>query len=255
MEQVGLAATSEVTLWSLFMQAGFVVKFVMLGLIGASIWTWAIVADKWISFNKFRRQLDQFEQVFWSGQSLEDSYQNMGHRPDHPMSTLFVAAMREWRRSAEIGSRAIHGLQERIDRVMTVSIAREAARLERGLLFLATVGATAPFIGLFGTVWGIMNSFQAIAASKNTSLAIAAPGIAEALFATALGLVAAIVFSAYHLGVSAEGLAERGGVDAHIGNRVHRNDFLSREVVDVDLVGQPELLDQMENIADVALLA
>ena len=248
-------AETDFSLISLFLRADIVVKAVMIGLFAASIWSWAIIFEKWGRLRTVNRKAERFEQVFWSGQSLEDSYQNMGHRPDHPMSTLFVAAMREWRRSAEIGSRAIHGLQERIDRVMTVSIAREAARLERGLLFLATVGATAPFIGLFGTVWGIMNSFQAIAASKNTSLAIVAPGIAEALFATALGLVAAIVFSAYHLGVSAEGLAERGGVDAHIGNRVHRNDFLSREVVDVDLVGQPELLDQMENIADVALLA
>jgi len=185
-------AHTDFSLFSLFLRADIVVKAVIVGLFAASIWSWAIIYDKWRRFRIVGRKAEKFEQVFWSGQSLEDIYQNMGHRPDHPMSTLFVAAMREWRRSAEIGTRAVHGLQERIDRVMTVSIARETARLERGLLFLATVGATAPFVGLFGTVWGIMNSFQAIAASRDTNLVVVAPGIAEALFATALGLLAAI---------------------------------------------------------------
>ena len=185
-------AQTDFSLWGLFLRADPVVKSVMVGLFAASIWTWAIIFEKWNRFRSVNRKAERFEQVFWSGQSLEDIYQNMGHRPDHPMSVLFVAAMREWRRSAEIGVRAVHGLQERIDRVMTVSIARESARLERGLLFLATVGATAPFIGLFGTVWGIMNAFQAIAVTRDTNLAVVAPGIAEALFATALGLLAAI---------------------------------------------------------------
>ncbi len=185
-------AQTDFSLLSLFLRADIVVKAVMVGLFAASIWSWAIIFEKWGRFRTVNRKAEKFEQVFWSGQSLEDIYQNMGHRPDHPMSTLFVAAMREWRRSAEIGTKAIYGLQERIDRVMTVSIARESARLERGLLFLATVGATAPFVGLFGTVWGIMNSFQAIAATRDTNLAVVAPGIAEALFATGLGLLAAI---------------------------------------------------------------
>lgn len=185
-------AQTDYSLWGLFLRADPVVKAVMLGLFAASIWTWAIIFEKWVRFRAVNRKADRFERVFWSGQSLDDIYQNLGHRPDHPMSVLFVAAMREWRRSAEIGTRAVHGLQERIDRVMAVTIARELARLERGLLFLATVGATAPFIGLFGTVWGIMNSFQAIAVSRDTNLAVVAPGIAEALFATALGLLAAI---------------------------------------------------------------
>ncbi|AKH99169.1 TolQ protein [Hoeflea sp. IMCC20628] len=192
MEQVGLAATSEVTLWSLFMQAGFVVKFVMLGLIGASVWTWAIVADKWISFGKFRRQLDQFEQVFWSGQSLEELYRTLSDRKSAGMSAIFVSAMREWKKSFERGAKSPIGLQMRIDKAMDVTLAREADALESKLGSLATIGSAAPFIGLFGTVVGIMTSFQAIAGSKSTNLAVVAPGIAEALLATAIGLLAAI---------------------------------------------------------------
>lgn len=192
MEQVGLAATSEVTLWSLFMQAGFVVKIVMLGLIGASIWTWAIVADKWISFGKFRRQLDQFEQVFWSGQSLEELYRTLSDRKSSGMSAIFVSAMREWKKSFERGAKSPIGLQMRIDKAMDVTLAREADALEARLGSLATIGSAAPFIGLFGTVVGIMTSFQAIAGSKSTNLAVVAPGIAEALLATAIGLLAAI---------------------------------------------------------------
>ncbi|KJS08806.1 MAG: biopolymer transporter ExbB [Hoeflea sp. BRH_c9] len=192
MEQVGLAATSEVTLWSLFMQAGFVVKFVMLGLVGASIWTWAIVADKWISFGKFRRQLDQFEQVFWSGQSLEELYRTLSDRKSSGMSAIFVSAMREWKKSFERGAKSPIGLQMRIDKAMDVTLAREADALESKLGSLATIGSAAPFIGLFGTVVGIMTSFQAIAGSKSTNLAVVAPGIAEALLATAIGLLAAI---------------------------------------------------------------
>jgi len=192
MEQVGLAATSDVTLWSLFMQAGFVVKIVMLGLIGASVWTWAIVADKWISFGKFRRQLDQFEQVFWSGQSLEELYRTLSDRKSSGMSAIFVSAMREWKKSFERGAKSPIGLQMRIDKAMDVSLAREADGLEARLNSLATIGSAAPFIGLFGTVVGIMTSFQAIAGSKSTNLAVVAPGIAEALLATAIGLLAAI---------------------------------------------------------------
>ena len=192
MEQVGLAATSDVTLWSLFMQAGFVVKIVMLGLVGASIWTWAIVADKWISFGKFRRQLDQFEQVFWSGQSLEELYRTLADRKSSGMSAIFVSAMREWKKSFERGAKSPIGLQMRIDKAMDVTLAREAEALESRLGSLASIGSAAPFIGLFGTVVGIMTSFQAIAGSKSTNLAVVAPGIAEALLATAIGLLAAI---------------------------------------------------------------
>lgn len=192
MEQVGLAATSDVTLWSLFMQAGFVVKIVMLGLVGASIWTWAIVADKWISFGKFSRQLDQFEQVFWSGQSLEELYRTLSDKKSSGMSAIFVSAMREWKKSFERGAKSPIGLQMRIDKAMDVALAREAEALESRLGSLASIGSAAPFIGLFGTVVGIMTSFQAIAGSKSTNLAVVAPGIAEALLATAIGLLAAI---------------------------------------------------------------
>ncbi len=183
---------ADVSLWALFIQAHIVVKAVMIGLMIASVWVWAIVVDKTILYTRTRRQIDRFEQIFWSGQNLEELYQSLSSRPTHSIAALFVAAMREWKRTHEGGARTLAGLTERIEKVMDVTIAREVERLERRLLVLATVGSAGPFIGLFGTVWGIMTSFQSIAASKNTSLAVVAPGIAEALFATALGLVAAI---------------------------------------------------------------
>ena len=192
MEHVGLEAAGSVTLWGLFMQAGFVVKLVMLGLIAASIWTWAIVVDKTMNYGKARRQLDSFEQVFWSGQSLEELYRTLSDRQTSGMSAIFVAAMREWKKSFERGARSPIGLQMRIDRAMDVTLSRESETLEARLGSLATIGSAAPFVGLFGTVVGIMTSFQAIAGSKQTSLAVVAPGIAEALLATAIGLVAAI---------------------------------------------------------------
>jgi biopolymer transport protein TolQ len=185
-------SSADLSLWGLFFQAHFVVKVVMLGLIAASIWCWAIVIDKTLLFSRSRSHMDRFEKVFWSGQSLEELYRTLANGRNTSMAALFVAAMREWKRSFEGGARSLAGLQQRIDKVLDVSIAREVERLERRLLVLATVGSAGPFIGLFGTVWGIMTSFQSIAASKNTSLAVVAPGIAEALFATAIGLLAAI---------------------------------------------------------------
>lgn len=182
----------DLSLWGLFWQASIIVKFVMMGLLIASVWVWAIIVDKTLLYNRTRRQMDKFEQVFWSGQSLEELYKSLSQRPTQAMASLFVAAMREWKRSFEGQARSFAGLHTRIEKVMDVTIARETERLERGLLVLATVGSAAPFVGLFGTVWGIMTSFQSIAASKNTNLAVVAPGIAEALFATAIGLVAAI---------------------------------------------------------------
>ena len=184
--------SSDLSIWGLFWSAHPIVKIVMVGLLVASIWVWAIVIDKTFLYTRTKRAMDRFEQTFWSGQSLEELYRTQSARPAHSMAALFVAAMREWKRSFEGTSRAIGGLQMRIEKVMDVTIAREIERLERRLLVLATVGSAGPFIGLFGTVWGIMTSFQSIAASKNTSLAVVAPGIAEALFATAIGLVAAI---------------------------------------------------------------
>lgn len=192
MEQVGLAATSDVTLWSLFLQASIVVKLVMIGLLMASVWTWAIVADKFVNYARMRRKLDQFEEVFWSGQSLEDLFRNLSAKPAAGMGAIFVAAMTEWKKSFERGARSPIGLQMRIDKAMDVSLAREAEGLEARLGSLATIGSAAPFVGLFGTVVGIMTSFQAIAGSKSTNLAVVAPGIAEALLATAIGLLAAI---------------------------------------------------------------
>jgi biopolymer transport protein TolQ len=186
------APLAEVTVLGMFMQASLLVKLVMLMLLGASIWSWAIIVNKTIMYTRFQRAMDKFEQVFWSGTSLEELYTTLSSRPAQGMASLFVAAMREWKRSVQNVGSSFMGLQARIDKVLDVSIAREVERLESNLLFLATVASAGPFVGLFGTVWGIMTSFRSIAASKNTSLAVVAPGIAEALLATALGLFAAI---------------------------------------------------------------
>ncbi len=187
-----MAGGGDISLVTLFLQAHIVVKIVIIGLLLASVWSWAIIIDKTLLFGRIRRQMDRFEKLFWSGQSLEELYRSLTGRTPTAMASVFVAAMREWKRSFETGARSPMGLQMRIDKVLDVTISREVERLERRLLFLATVGSAAPFIGLFGTVWGIMTSFQAIANSKNTALAVVAPGIAEALLATALGLLAAI---------------------------------------------------------------
>jgi biopolymer transport protein TolQ len=193
---LGGAAPHDLSIITLFLQADLIVKIVMFLLLAASFWSWAVIFDKIMKLRRLRRDAEHFEESFWSGGSLDDLYDRVGQRPMDPMSAVFAAAMREWRRSAAKGlaaSTALRtNLQERIERVMHVTVSREMERVERFMPFLATVGSTSPFVGLFGTVWGIMNSFQAIAASKNTSLAVVAPGIAESLFATALGLVAAI---------------------------------------------------------------
>jgi biopolymer transport protein TolQ len=198
-DSVALAGSldvSDLTIWSLFLRAHWVVQVVMVVLFFASIWTWAIILDKMWRLRRLETRALKFEDAFWSGGSLDDLYERVGQRPSDPMTAVFSSAMREWRRSAARGlvqqAATRTGLQARIDRVMQVTLGREMDRLERYMIFLASVGSTAPFIGLFGTVWGIMNSFQAIAVTKQTSLAVVAPGIAEALFATALGLVAAI---------------------------------------------------------------
>jgi biopolymer transport protein TolQ len=197
-------APSDLSIFTLFWQAHWIVKTVMIGLLVCSVWVWAIAVDKVILYSRTSRAMDRFEQSFWSGQSLEDLYRTMASRPNHSMAALFVAAMREWKRSFEGHPRSFAGLQMRIEKVMDVTIMREIERLERRLLVLATVGSAGPFIGLFGTVWGIMTSFQSIAASKNTSLAVVAPGIAEALFATAIGLVAAIPATIFYNKFSSE---------------------------------------------------
>jgi biopolymer transport protein TolQ len=184
----------DLSLWGLFMQADIVVKLVMLGLLAASVWVWAVVFEKWSSLRKINKEADGFEDRFWSGGSLDELFDAEGTNPNHPMAAVFAAAMGEWRRSLRVAGADIShtSVRERIDRAIAVTVQREMDRLERWMVFLASVGATAPFIGLFGTVWGIMHSFSAIAAMHNTNLAVVAPGIAEALFATAIGLVAAI---------------------------------------------------------------
>ncbi len=192
----GSTGPVDLSVIGLFLHADWIVKGVLVLLLMASIWSWAIIIEKIVRLRKLDGQAGDFEDLFWSGGALEDLYDRVGVQPADPMSAMFGAAMREWRRSAARGtataSQMRAGLQQRIERVMYVTLGREMDRLERYMTFLASVGSTAPFIGLFGTVWGIMNSFHAIGASKNTSLAVVAPGISEALFATALGLVAAI---------------------------------------------------------------
>jgi len=192
----GSVATTDFGVWSMFLRADIIVKGVVILLLIASIWCWAIIFEKWFSLKRLNVNSSAFEKDFWSGQSLDTLYDRINTQPKDPMSSIFVTAMREWRRApvnsngGEVTARI--GLAERIDRVMHITLAREIERAEKHITLLATTGSTAPFIGLFGTVWGIMNSFQSIAISKNTSLAVVAPGIAEALFATALGLLAAI---------------------------------------------------------------
>jgi biopolymer transport protein TolQ len=179
----------------MFMSADWIVKAVMIVLLVFSLWSWTIIINKGLALGTLRRRAAKFEKIFWSGQSLDELYQQFASRTDHPMASVFVSALREWRRAFEGGApREAHvaSVKDRIDKAMSVTIMRETDGLERSLGFLATVGSTAPFIGLFGTVWGIMNSFSAIAARHDTTLAVVAPGIAEALFATAMGLLAAI---------------------------------------------------------------
>ena len=191
----GSVANLDFSIWALFLRADPVVKAVIILLVVASIWCWAIIFDKVMGLRRLNARSTEFEQAFWSGNSLDDLYERIASQPRDPMSAVFVSAMREWRRTSTNGAAAPDarvGVSDRIDRVMQITLDREMDRTEKNMTFLATTGSTAPFIGLFGTVWGIMNSFQAIAISKNTSLAVVAPGIAEALFATALGLLAAI---------------------------------------------------------------
>ena len=186
------APVAEITIWSMFWGAHIVVKCVIIGLLCASIWSVMVIIDKTLLIRRTRRTMDLFDEAFWSGNSLEELYNKVSERPTSGTASLFVAAMREWKRSLQNPHASFMGLQSRIDKVLDVSIGREIEKLESSLIVLATVASASPFVGLFGTVWGIMTAFRSIAASKNTSLAVVAPGIAEALFATAVGLVAAI---------------------------------------------------------------
>ena len=186
-QAIGLASNTDFSLWSLFVRADFIVKSVILMLIVCSIYSWAIIIEKFILFKKINLESDEFEEKFWKSKSAETFYNSLPADLENPMALLFKDSMQTLLKAKNKSN-----LNERMASMLEVNIEKQLVVLEKGFTFLATVGSTAPFIGLFGTVWGIMNSFQSIAISRNTSLAIVAPGIAEALFATALGLLAAI---------------------------------------------------------------
>lgn len=189
-----LPPAHDMSVLGLFLMADWVVKAVMIGLLLASVVVWAIAFEKLALLRRARREADAFEDEFWKGGSLEELYRRFGEAPTHPMAAVFAAGMGEWRRSTELGPSPflVAGTKERVERAMAVTIQREMERIEKRMTFLASTGSAAPFVGLFGTVWGIMNSFTAIAGMQSTNLAVVAPGIAEALLATAIGLVAAI---------------------------------------------------------------
>jgi biopolymer transport protein TolQ len=186
-QAVGLASNTDFSLLSLFIRADFIVKSVILMLIGCSIYSWAIIIEKFRFFKKINLESEEFENKFWKSKSAETFYNSLPADLENPMGLLFKESMQTL-----LKAKSKSNLNERMTSMLETSIEKQMTKLEKGFTFLATVGSTAPFIGLFGTVWGIMNSFQSIAISRNTSLAIVAPGIAEALFATALGLLAAI---------------------------------------------------------------
>lgn len=202
-------AAVDFSLGTMFAEASPVVQAVMLLLIAASFWSWAIIVEKAIAYRRLSRSTRRFETLFWSGRPLDEIYDDLGPKPGSPIERVFAAGMAEWRRSFA-GEAILPGTQARVERAMSVALVREGARMTRRLPFLATVGSVAPFVGLFATVWGIKNSFESIAGQQNTNLAVVAPGIAEALLATALGLLAAIpAVVAYNRLVSdAEGMAE-----------------------------------------------
>jgi len=187
---------SSFSIVSMFLRADIVVEAVMILLLLASLWSWTIIFNKLVTLSNLKRKARRFEKLFWSGQSLDELYQQYASRNDHPLAAMFIAGLREWRRAFEgpngLRESMLAGVKERIDKAMSVTILRETDGIERQLGFLATVGSVSPFIGLFGTVWGIMNAFSAIAARHDTTLAVVAPGIAEALFTTAMGLAAAV---------------------------------------------------------------
>jgi biopolymer transport protein TolQ len=194
METQTLAAAQEIdfSVLALFMKATLTNKLVLMSLLAMSFWSWSIIVQRILTFRRAREEAAVFDRAFWSGDPLDELFERLGPTPEGASERIFAAGMMEWRRSHRQDGGLIAGAQARIDRAMDVAIAREAEVLNKGLSFLATTGSTAPFIGLFGTVWGIKHSFEQIAISQNTNLAVVAPGIAEALLATAVGLVAAI---------------------------------------------------------------
>ncbi len=199
-----MEAATDYTMWALFARATILVKLVMILLVLASIWCWAVIIDKFIQYRKARAEAAVFDRSFWSGEPLDGLFDAIGQNPKGQSQKVFAAGMLEWRRSHRQDGGLIAGAQSRIDRSMDVAISKEAGNLQRGLPVLATVGSTAPFVGLFGTVWGIMNAFIEIAQSGNTNLAVVAPGISEALLATGLGLMAAIPAVVFYNKLSAD---------------------------------------------------
>ncbi|KAE9627354.1 protein TolQ [Parasedimentitalea maritima] len=213
-DTLALAQEIDFSMWGLFARATLTVKLVMVMLIGASIWSWAIIIQKHISYRLARSGADQFDQAFWSGEPLDGLFEQIGAQPEEASKKIFASGMTEWRRSHRTDGGLIAGAQARIDRSMDVAIAKEAEALQKGLPILATVGSTAPFVGLFGTVWGIMTAFIEIAEQQNSNLAVVAPGIAEALMATGLGLLAAIPAVIFYNKLSADCDRILGGYEA-----------------------------------------
>ena len=213
-ETLALAQEIDFSLLGLFARATLTVKLVMLSLIIASVWSWGIIFDKLVSYRRARREADRFDRAFWSGEPLDELYDQLGPTPDGRAAKVFAAGMTEWRRSHRADGGLIANAQSRIDRSMDVAIQKEAEALQKDLPVLATVGSTAPFVGLFGTVFGIMNSFIEIAQQQNTSLVVVAPGIAEALLATGLGLLAAIPAVVFYNKLSADSDRILGGYEA-----------------------------------------
>ncbi|PKQ13359.1 MAG: protein TolQ [Alphaproteobacteria bacterium HGW-Alphaproteobacteria-1] len=203
-ETLALAQEMDFSMWALFARATLIVKLVMLILVLASFWSWSIIIQKLITYRRARTEAEIFDRRFWSGEPLDGLYEEIGPDPAGQSERIFAAGMTEWRRSHRNDGELIAGATARIDRSMDVAIAKESEGLQGGLQVLATVGSTAPFIGLFGTVWGIMHAFVEIAAQQNTSLVVVAPGIAEALLATALGLLAAIPAVIFYNKLSAD---------------------------------------------------
>jgi biopolymer transport protein TolQ len=216
MEPNTLAMAQEIdfSLFALFARATFTVKIVMIMLLVMSFWSWAIIIQKHIQFRRARGEATIFDRAFWSGEPLDELFERIGSDPQGQSEKIFSAGMLEWRRSHKQDGGLIAGAQARIDRAMNVAIARESEDLNRGLSFLATTGSTAPFIGLFGTVWGIKHSFEEIAISQNTNLAVVAPGIAEALLATGVGLVAAIPAVVFYNKLNADSERIVGGYES-----------------------------------------
>ncbi|MCC1493902.1 protein TolQ [Cognatishimia sp. F0-27] len=203
-ETLALAQEIDFSMWGLFARATLTVKLVMLSLIVASVWAWAIIFDKLIAYRRARSEAKTFDGRFWTGEPLDELFDEIGPEPKGRAARIFAAGMIEWQRSHRDDGGLIPGAQSRIDRSMDVAILKESEALQKGLPVLATVGSTAPFIGLFGTVFGIMHSFIEIAEQQNTSLVVVAPGIAEALLATGLGLLAAIPAVIFYNKLSAD---------------------------------------------------